>query len=313
MIDGQLGALLAAPDADHVVLEVDEPRLGVVAGQVRPEVLVLLNLSRDQLDRMGEIRTVCESLRKAVAENPQATVVANVDDPAIVHAASAASRVVWVSARSSWREDHICPRCGAAIDLGVRSWSCDCGFVRPQPDWLVAGMDALGPHGKVSLRLRLPGAVNRANAVMAIAAAEALGCPASRAAAAVADLEQISGRYREFPVAGRQARLLLAKNPAGWTEMLGMLGDRPIVLVVNNREADGADVSWLWDVPFERLGRRRVVVAGDRAVDLAVRLRYAEVDHSMVRDPVTAIGSTVGNPDVLATYTAFRDLAWSAA
>lgn len=313
MIDGQLGALMARPHAGYAVLEVDEPHLAAVAEQVGPDVLVLLNLSRDQLDRVGEIRTVCESLRRAVADSPRATVVANVDDPAIVHAASASNRVVWVSAGSRWREDQICPRCGAAIDLGVRDWACGCGFARPVPDWVIAGQDVVGPHGTMSLRLRLPGAVNRANAVVAIAAAEALGCPALLAAQAIEGLEQISGRYRELPVAGRQARLLLAKNPAGWTEMLGMLGDRPIVLVVNSREADGVDVSWLWDVPFEQLGRRRVLVAGERAVDLAVRLRYAEVDHSVVPDPVTAIGSSPGNPDVLATYSAFRALARSAA
>ncbi len=117
-----------------------------------------------------------------------------------------------------------------------------------------------------------------------------------------------------MPVAGRRARLLLAKNPAGWTEMLGMIesDDRPVVLVVNSREADGVDVSWLWDVPFEELGRRRVLVAGERAVDLAVRLRYAEVEHRVVPDPVAAIGSSGGNPDVLATYSAFRALAESA-
>jgi UDP-N-acetylmuramyl tripeptide synthase len=92
-------------------------------------------------------------------------------------------------------------------------------------------------------------------------------------------------------------RTLLAKNPAGWRETLDVLatGDTPVVLVMNAREADGRDLSWLWDVPFERLGGRRVVVCGKRATDLAVRLSYAELPHQIGRDPRAAIaGLPVG-------------------
>ena len=111
----------------------------------------------------------------------------------------------------------------------------------------------------------------------------------------------------------------LAKNPAGWTAILDLLDEEarsgrlspPLVLAVNARTADGHDPSWLWDVPYERLAGRQVVATGDRCRDLAVRLRYAEVDHFTDPDPASALrraGPGGGSVDVIANYTAFRDL-----
>jgi UDP-N-acetylmuramyl tripeptide synthase len=113
----------------------------------------------------------------------------------------------------------------------------------------------------------------------------------------------------------------LAKNPAGWTALFDLLDeDRspggPVVLSVNARVADGLDTSWLWDVPFERLAGRSVVVTGDRRRDLAVRLHYAEVDHTVVADPLDALDRSLGTGsssdaptvDFVGNYTAFADL-----
>ncbi len=110
---------------------------------------------------------------------------------------------------------------------------------------------------------------------------------------------------------GHTARLLLSKNPAGWSETLTVVkeSDHPAVLVINANEADGRDLSWLWDVPFERLRGRTVIASGERATDLAVRLTYAEVEHKIVPDPLLAIDALPeGAVEVIANYTAFRDL-----
>jgi UDP-N-acetylmuramyl tripeptide synthase len=107
---------------------------------------------------------------------------------------------------------------------------------------------------------------------------------------------------------------MLAKNPAGWSELLDLVGndDGPIVISINARTADGADPSWLWDVPFERLGSRVVVATGDRCRDLSVRLHYAGVAHVMEVDPLAAVRSAHdgdGAPvDVIGNYTAFDEL-----
>jgi lipid II isoglutaminyl synthase (glutamine-hydrolysing) len=121
----------------------------------------------------------------------------------------------------------------------------------------------------------------------------------------------VDGRYRIVAYRGRTVRTLLAKNPAGWRETLHVLQAcaGPIVLVVHAREADGQDLSWLWDIPFERLRGRHIVVSGERATDLAVRLSYAEVAHEVVPNPYDAIVHMPTGPvDVVANYTAFRDL-----
>jgi UDP-N-acetylmuramyl tripeptide synthase len=121
----------------------------------------------------------------------------------------------------------------------------------------------------------------------------------------------VDGRYRHAVVGHSDARLLLAKNPAGWVEVFDMLAPAPgpVVVVINARIADGRDPSWLWDVPFERLAGRPVAASGERSRDLAVRLRYAGVEHHRIPDPIAAVRELGPGPvDVAANYTALRDI-----
>ncbi len=168
------------------------------------------------------------------------------------------------------------------------------------------------------LQLRLPGRCNQANAVMAMAGFVGAGGTAGAAVRAMAGVEEVAGRYATFSLEGVRARLLLAKNPAGWAEVFDMLAPAPapVVIAINARTADGHDPSWLWDVPFEVLRGRAVVATGERGLDLAVRLHYAQVDHELVPDVVDAVGAGGrrggGNGavpvDVVANYTAFHQL-----
>ncbi|MGH9125888.1 MAG: DUF1727 domain-containing protein, partial [Acidimicrobiales bacterium] len=131
------------------------------------------------------------------------------------------------------------------------------------------------------------------------------------AADAMAATAEVAGRYRTVSVGDVRARLLLAKNPAGWLEVFDLLSPppTPVVVAINSRIADGRDPSWLWDVPFERLAGRLVIATGERSADLAVRLRYAEVDHRRQPDPVLAIAEAgESEVDVVANYTSFQDL-----
>jgi UDP-N-acetylmuramyl tripeptide synthase len=173
----------------------------------------------------------------------------------------------------------------------------------------------LSPEGKVLAGLRpgVPGRHNLANAAMAVVAATKLGIEPDVAARATEVITSIAGRYQTVSIGRAQVRLLLAKNPAGWHELLTMIDEesRPVLLAINARIADGRDPSWLWDVEFERLRGRKVVAAGDRAADLAVRLHYAEVDCEMWEGDVLERLRTFDAPevDVLANYTVFADLA----
>lgn len=312
MPDGLVAALSGDRHAPVAVLEVDEPHLPQVVDAVDPAAVVLLNLSRDQLDRVGEVRRLETRLRSALAEPPTALVVANADDVLVTSAAWDAHRTLWVGAGAPWDQDgRICPRCAAPVRWGGSSWSCTCGFGRPAVRWALDEDDVLTPDGRrLALDLALPGRANRSNAVMALATACALGVDAETALAAIGDVTEVNGRYRIVDRRGRAVRLLLAKNPAGFAETLTLLDDLPgpVVVAVNSQEADGRDVSWLWDVPFERLRGRHLVACGDRAGDVATRLRYAEVAHHTVADPRRALDSLRPGPAVLvANYTAFRE------
>ncbi|MEU4802895.1 MurT ligase domain-containing protein [Actinosynnema sp. NPDC023587] len=313
MPDGHVTALSKQPDAPYAVLEVDEGYFPEVCRASAPAVAVLLNLSRDQLDRVGEVRTIEKSLRTALTDVP-GVVVANCDDIMVTSAARDAGRVVWVATGTGWHNDAAsCPRCGDPIRWQGEHWQCTgCDLARPRPDWVTGDGFLLTPEGaKVPLALRLPGKFNQANAVMAVAAAFALGVPVAEAVERLRGVSNVAGRYRTIQRSGHRARLLLSKNPAGWSETLTVVreADHPAVLVINAQEADGRDLSWLWDVPFERLRGRQVIASGERATDLAVRLTYAEVEHTIVPDPLQAIDAMPAGPvEVIANYTAFRDL-----
>ncbi|MBB2940119.1 UDP-N-acetylmuramyl tripeptide synthase [Amycolatopsis bartoniae] len=309
---GVAAALAARPDAPVAVLEVDENYVPYVAEQLRPACLVLLNLSRDQLDRTGEVRALERELRAAVSRLPETTVVANCDDPLIASVGAASERPVWVAAGQGWHADALaCARCGQAVRREGADWDCVCGLARPVPGWTLDGDVLTTADGhELTLGLRLPGRANAANAAAAVAAAAQLGVTPLAAVARLRSIGDVAGRYRRTAVGAHAARLLLAKNPAGWRETLPLLDPRaPVVIAVNSREADGRDVSWLWDVPFEQLRGRPVVATGERASDLAVRLLYAEVPHTTSRDPLAALADLPPGPvELVANYTAFRNL-----
>ena len=160
------------------------------------------------------------------------------------------------------------------------------------------------------LALRLPGRCNIGNAALAVATAAALGVPPQRAAAAMGELAEVAGRFAVVKRGEQELRLLLAKNPAGWVATLPVLEQaRSLLIVINAREADGRDTSWLWDVPFEGLAPRPMVASGERAADLGVRLSYAGLEHSTEPDLVAALSLLPpGTVDVVANYTGFRQL-----
>ncbi|MBV8541532.1 MAG: DUF1727 domain-containing protein [Pseudonocardiales bacterium] len=309
MADGAVAALAEAPDAEYAVIEVDELHLAAVAEAVDPTVVVLLNLTRDQLDRATEVGAIASAVGRALARRPDTVVVANADDPMVVSAARPAPRSVWVAAGSSWLGDaSSCPRCGRALVFTEPGWECACGLARPTPDWWLEDGKACTADVVLPLDIRLPGQVNRSNAAMALAAACAVGVPAERAVSALREVDVVAGRYAVVRCGSQSLRMLLAKNPAGWAGTLSMLDEaRPLLVIINAREADGRDTSWLWDVPFEQLASPHVVASGERAADLGVRLSYAGLEHQTVADPLAALAALPsGEIDVVANYTAFH-------
>ena len=175
---GLVAALAADRAAALAVLEVDEMHVPHVSDAVDPAVVILLNLSRDQLDRVGEINVIERRLRAGLAAHPNAVVVANCDDVLMTSAAYDHTNVVWVAAGGSWAADSVsCPRSGEVIVREQGHWySTGADFKRPSPQWWFDDETLYGPDGlALPMRLALPGAVNRGNAAQAVAAAVALG------------------------------------------------------------------------------------------------------------------------------------------
>lgn len=323
MQSGVSVALMTAPRTRHAVFEVDEMNFPDIASRVHPSAMILLNLSRDQLDRVGEIGVVEQRLREAVEANPQATIIANCDDPLIVSAAWGAPHVVWVAAGAPWKDDAAAfPRTGTLVIRDGEDWKVEdhLEYRRPEPDWQIGEVDEdgsfalTGPDNvELTVRLSVPGRANRGNSAQAIAATVAMGVRPTTAARAVATVDAVAGRYQTYDVNGRLANLLLAKNPAGWQESQTAIppSTEQVVVAVNGQRADGTDLSWLWDIDFSPLKAvgARVIASGERAADLAVRLAYSGIDAQVVDDPFQAIQTFDPGPvQVLANYTAFRDL-----
>jgi UDP-N-acetylmuramyl tripeptide synthase len=348
MTAGLISALMSAPPHRPAVLEVDEMYLGRTIAAVAPQVVLLLNLSRDQIDRTAETRRLAQGWREALAVAPTTIVVANCDDPLVVWAAETAADPVWVSVGQAWTGDaQSCPVCGGALTrhasqlpteppdepgdgaavMGV-PWSCNrCGFARPDPAAALHGDDLVTAAGqRLPISVSLPGRANRGNAVMATVAATQLGQTAEQALARIGAIAEVQGRYGVHQVSGVSCRLLLAKNPASWLETLDMLDerkDRPLVICVGARAVDGRDTSWLYDVTYERLAGRQVTASGRYAADLSLRLWYADVAHTLIEDMEAAIrtasqpsaaatrsrsGSPSAEVDVVGDYSSFQEL-----
>jgi UDP-N-acetylmuramyl tripeptide synthase len=343
---GVASALIACRDAELGVFEVDEAALENLAPTLRPRVLGLGNLFRDQLDRYGELELVAARWRRISDSGPW-RLVRNADDPLVAGLPAAGNALAYGiddpavalpdlphAADSKW-----CGACGArlrydAVYLGhLGAWACpECGNARPPLEIAatrvafdgLAGTDITmrTPLGERRVRMPLPGLYNVYNALAAVAMACALGeVTLERMAAGLEVFGPAFGRFERVSVGGHEAVLVLSKNPAGANEVIRTLAHDPapkrLVVALNDRIADGRDVSWIWDVDFELLagGVESVVTSGTRAAEMAVRLKYAGVDPDLVRvepdlaaalDAAVAAGS--GPAYVLTTYTAMLEL-----
>lgn len=309
---GHVSALSQHKGAPYGVLEVDEKYLPEVLNTTGASVICLMNLSRDQMDRAAEIWLLAQKWRKALSGKPT-HVIANCDDPLVTWGASTAAKVTWVAGGQRWKEDSwCCPECGGPLDRKDADWACrECTFHRPEPQWIVDDDAVIDPQGqRWLLDIQLPGQANRSNAVMALAVADAFGLSVERALPRLREVTSVAGRYTTVERDGRHARLLLAKNPAGWLEAFDVSDPQcPIILSVNAQGPDGRDTSWLWDVDYRILRGRPVFVTGQRRLDLALRLDVAAVPFTLCGTFTEALAmQPPGKVDVIANYTAFQQI-----
>jgi lipid II isoglutaminyl synthase (glutamine-hydrolysing) len=338
------------------LFEVDEAWLPRVAAQLEPSLIVLGNLFRDQLDRYGEMEALAEEWSKTVAERSGSTAFAlNADDPLIADLGRdpegcAREGVTYFGIEDASQalpelqhafDAKHCRRCGhpyayeRAFVGHLGHYSCPgCGAERPRPEVAATRIELRGmagsrvalrtPAGEIDLELPLPGLYNVYNALAAVGAGLRLGVAPERIAAALGGMRAAFGRVETIAVAGVPVSILLVKNPAGANEVLRTLrleageSDRlDLWVALNDRIADGRDVSWIWDADFELLAAsvRRVVCAGTRAPEMALRLKYAgwpadaiEVESAIEPSLDRAVAGASGPLFALPTYTALIEL-----
>ncbi len=334
---------------DEGLFEVDEAWLPETADRLKPGVILLGNLFRDQLDRYGETETLADAWVELAAAHRETTrFVLNADDPLIADIGNSAGEGTTYfgiedpdQALPELQHAHdakLCRHCGQELTYErtfvghLGHYRCEsCGLVRPTPgiaarDIVLGGMTGLSakidtPEGSVQLELPLPGLYNLYNALGAIATARQLGIPAADSVAALAGMKAVFGRVETISLGPTDLSILLIKNPAGANEVLRTLALEPspisLWIALNDRIADGRDVSWIWDADFEALAERvgTVTCTGTRAPEMALRLKYAGWPAEAIRlepDPVKSIDLALAdrpeNLYALPTYTALLEL-----
>ncbi len=340
-------SLTGKPKKRVAVIECDEAAFKRVCGEVQPAVIVVTNIFRDQLDRYGEVTHTLESIRIGLERAQGAIVCLDADDSLVASLApDAPDRVRFygidapLGAGSDISDAPRCIVCGAEYEYDFHTFAhlggfrCPkCGYSRTEPDVAVAGVDALGADGSVAeLRVdgeyytatvSLPATYNLYNAAAAVAAATALGVDAESAVKSLAHIESGFGRMERFELGKAKVTMVLVKNPAGCDRAIDYLAamdeGTTAVFCLNDAQADGTDVSWIWDAGFERIfagGRppREIIVSGTRAEDMRLRLKYAGADEHAVRivRDVKELADTVakceGHVCIMPTYTAMLPL-----
>jgi len=354
MAGGVAAALAAAArrggrelDGDIGLFEVDEFWLGPVVEELDPRAILLGNLFRDQLDRYGELETIADRWAGIVAAgDPATTLVLNADDPVIADLGRTRLPVYYgvdddalaLPELQHASDSKHCRRCGhayvydAAYLAHLGHYRCpNCGAHRPEPTVRATDVELQGIHAAAftlhaagearRVQLPLPGLYNVYNALGAAALTLSLGVPLDDVTAGLAAVEPAFGRAETLDIGGRETSILLVKNPAGANEVLRTLAlegsDLDLFGVLNDRTADGRDISWVWDADWEVVAARvrHMTCSGTRAAELALRLKYAgvpperlEVVEDVEAGLDAALAAGAGPLYAVPTYTALLEL-----
>ncbi len=322
-------------DADYACIEVDEASTRHVFPQIQPDYMVMTNLFRDQLDRYGEIDITMNILEEMIRTVPKMKVIVNGDDALSAYLAldcgnpfltyGISERVVESSA-SEIREGRFCKCCGERLQYRFYHYSqlgdyfCPkCGFSRPKPDFNAYDV-AVDEQLAFSVENRrfhanYKGFYNVYNILAAYAGIRSAGLKGDHFEEMLKKFHPENGRMEQFTIKGTHVVLNLAKNPAGFNQNISaVMQDRTpkdIIIVINDNAQDGRDISWLWDVDFDRLQEESVqsiTVSGIRCQDMRLRMKYVDIASELVENVETAVRERVkdgcGNLYVLVNYTA---------
>lgn len=321
--------------ADYACLEMDEAYARIILKYLTPTKIVITNLFRDQMDRYGEIDTTISYIQMALDKAKDATLILNGDDPL-----TASLGINYKNTRyygitqnlglnlNETREGRYCRVCGNELKYDfyqygqLGKYHCDkCGFSRPKPQYdgknIISddnvSFDVCGTH----VDLPCKGIYNIYNALAAFAFCDSCGIPKQDIAAGLQKYKGQVGRMEEFTVKGKLVVFNLAKNPASFNQSIGNIINekrtKDVIIGINDNDPDGNDVSWLWDVDFEKLKDSSIksyTTTGIRAKDMGVRLKYCDIDQRKMRvggdmrqDIINAVNGSGERVYIVVNYT----------
>ena len=335
---------------EYAVIECDEAAATKVFQQLKPKVIVVTNLFRDQLDRYGEITHTLSNIRQGIGDAPEAVLCLNADCSLTASLADDGlpNQILWYGVNASaglkavpsaLSDASHCIHCKAEYEYDYHTYAhlggfrCPrCGYRRHRADYAVTDVIEQRPDGSdivmdlgcesAVVTVNLPAMYNIYNAAGAVAAVTEMGLGAHAAVDALAKFQCGFGRMERFDLAGG-TRMMLVKNPVGCNQVIEYLQTMRekfvLVICLNDRAADGRDISWIWDADFEGLnalaGRLdEVIVSGDRAEDMRVRIKYAGVDDAFIRVErdyetlVRTLAKETRPVCMMPTYTAMLEL-----
>ncbi|RTL36956.1 MAG: DUF1727 domain-containing protein [Candidatus Melainabacteria bacterium] len=304
--------------ADYCLFETDEAALPLIAREVKLTQVVVTNLFRDQLDRFGELDTTAKLIARGILENKTQAIL-NADDPNVSQLVPECPRIFFgiesvkgQTEKQSTMPDGMgpqsmelsyCAQCGAETKYSLvfygqlGHWSCtSCDYKRPVPRVKASDVE-VGPTGSTftltiderqgDAVVPLPGMFNVYNALAAAASAASIGVTIETIRQGLKNYQTLFGRSERVVISGKNVLIQLIKNPAGASQAISAVAADPqarILIAINDNYADGRDISWLWDADFEQLAAhtKKLIVSGQRAEDMAVRMKYAGVANESI-------------------------------
>ncbi|MGN1116217.1 MAG: MurT ligase domain-containing protein [Candidatus Ornithomonoglobus sp.] len=320
--------------ADYACLEIDEAYTPIVFKQVKPDIMVITNLFRDQLDRYGEIDITVNIIKRAIAEAGNVKMVLNADDPLCVQFGrepNADAVYYGISEKvlpqvDDTKEGRFCPICGRELEFDyyhysqLGSFRCpSCGYKRPRPDYDITNVSLKTPirfsiNGK-PMEVNYKGFYNIYNLAAVYAAMDAAGEGTDDFGRLLEGYKPQIGRMQEFDF-NKPVVLSLSKNPAGFNQAISTVNTderrKDVIIAINDLANDGRDVSWLWDVDFHKIkddNLNTLTTTGIRVYDISLRFKYAGIDVDMMTDSmkdavVKALSTDSEVVYVLVNYTA---------
>lgn len=325
--------------ADFACLEIDEASAVKVFKYFAPDKMIVTNLFRDQLDRYGEIDMTVDYLKRALDLAPKTELILNGDDPVSMQLGGSNRKCYYIGVDEKVTENtqdaddgRFCPECGEKLNYEYCHYSqlgkfiCEkCGFKRKELDFKVKNVDLAGgikfdidiDGEKVDFDVNYRGFYNIYNIAVSYIGARLMMGKFDNYKEILSGYKPQTGRMEEFNI-GKKVVLNLSKNPAGFNQGIATVfedtkNEKVILLGINDNAGDGKDISWLWDVDFERFSTsdaKRYILCGMRVDDLALRLKYAGIPESKMKKfyslKEAAMEITNGDEDIcyaLVNYT----------